>query len=437
MFSLLRTLAACLIVSITCLCAQGNTAVEASGIVLVKPQPWSKPAEAELVTFTAYTDRSARGSAGAGYFVLRLPSGKESQIPTSRIVKLILKPVAPKDLINDTQRANLQKIIDEMGSYSKVFPATQVTIGQYLKPLQEIASRFDSGEVMEASAWQTREKYRQASINKIESRLRLAMLEAKIKKDFDLTSNADFNKLSAFAKEDSALEARLVVLEADYAKLVSREDQDAILAKLQSPMSPQEGELLINKLKEFPDPSPRTVSVLKQADVAAGITAEIDSIKLAWEQSWNTESLAKGTVPNIPSSLTERLDAIASKIKVFRAGSPPAGIWIPTSAFDAFIAVKNAMPSIQTGFNERNFRSTLQVFNTLSPVARQVGPKTVEAIGALQSYANTEIQKFSALVEEGNTFLTAQEKTQAITKFREALVIMPDEDLEKRITSLQ
>ena len=437
MFSLLRTLAACFIVSITSLCAQGTTAVEATGIVLVKPQPWSKPAEAELVTFTAYTDRSARGSAGAGYFVLRLPSGKESQIPTSRIVKLILKPVAPKEVLNDTQRVNLQKVIDEMGSYSKVFPTTQVTIGQYLKPLQDIASRYDSGEVMEAGAWQTREKYRQASISKIESRLRLAMLEAKNKKDFDLTSNADFNKLSDFAKEDAALEARLVVLEADYAKLVSREDQDAILAKLKSPMSPQEGELLVNKLKAFADPSARTVSVLKQADVAAGITAEIDSIKLAWEQSWNTESLAKGTVPSIPSSLTQQIDAIASKIKVFRAGLPPAGIWIPTSAFDACIAVKDAMPSIQTGFNERNYRSALQVFTSLSPAARQIGPKTVEALGALQSHANAEILQFSALVDEGNTFLAAQEKNQAITKFREALVIMPDEDLEKRITSLQ
>jgi len=437
MFSLLQTIAACFIVSITFLCAQGSSVMETSGIVLVKPQPWSKPADAEVVTFTAYTDRSATGSAGAGYFVLRLPSGRESQIPTSRIVKLILKPVAPKDVINDAQRANLQKIIDEMGSYSKVFPATKVILEDYLKPLQGIASRFDSGEVMEAGVWQTREKYRQASINKIESRLRLAMLEAKIKKDFDLTSNADFNKLSVFAKEDSALQARLVVLEADYAKLVSRENQDAILAKLQSPMSPQEGELLINKLKEFPDPSARTVSVLKQADVAAGITAEIDSIKLAWEQSWNAESLAKGTVPSIPSSLTERLDAIPSKIKVFHAGLPPAGIWIPTSSFDACIAVKDAMPSIQTGFNERNYRSALQVFTTLSPVARQVGPKTVEALGALQSYANTEIQKFSALVEEGNRLLAAQEKKQAVAKFREALVIMPDEDLEKRIASLQ
>lgn len=416
----------------------GNTIVQTAGIALVKPQPWSKPSEAEVVKFSAFTDRTARGSAGAGYFVLRLPSGKDTQIPSARIVKLILQPQTPSEVIDDSQRRDLQKSIDEMKTSIAAVPAAGTVISEYLKPFQTIASRYDAGEVMTSpNKWETRDKYRQLEIQKVESRLRRAMADAKIKKDFDLNANADFSKLSELAASDAALQARLDAIQMECAKLVSREEQDAILVKLQSPLSPSAAAILLDKLKSLPDPSPRTASVLRQAEVAAELTQEIDALKLGIESLWNEESLSQGILPTVSAELTTQIGSLTSKLAVFRAGSPPAGIWLPSPAFDACIAFKDALPTLQARLTERDYKAAIDGVTALSPSGRQIGSKTTAALESIKSYAEGQIAKFSALVDEGNTLLAGTDKKLAVAKFQEALAVMPDANLEKRISEIK
>jgi hypothetical protein len=416
----------------------GSTIVQTPGIALVKPQPWSKPVEAEVVKFSAFTDRTARGSAGAGYFVLRLPSGKDTQIPSARLVKLIIKPKTTIELIDDSQRKELQKNIDEIRASIAAVPAAASALADYLKPLQAAASRYDAGEVMiGADRWETREKNRLSEITKIEFRLRRAMTEAKIKKDFDLDANADFSRLMEFAESDAALKARLDAMRLECAKLVSREEQDAILVKLQSPLSPSAATLLLDQLKALSDPSPRTVSVLRQADVAAELTRGIDDLKQGFESLWSEESLSKGSVPVVPADITTQIEALTSKIAVFHAGAPPAGIWLPTSAFDACVILKNALPTLQARLSERDYKTAIEETTALSPYARQIGSKSTEAFKTLKSYANGQIAKFSSLVDEGNTLLPGKDKKLAVAKFQEALAIMPDANLEKRISEIK
>lgn len=416
----------------------GNTIVQTSGVALVKPQPWSKPSEAEVVKFSAFTDRTARGSAGAGYFVLRLPSGKDTQIPSARIVKLILQPKTPTELIEDSQRSELQKSIDEMKTAIAAVPAAGTVILEYLKPLQAIASRYDAGEVMTSSdKWETREKYRQLEIQKIEFRLRRAMADAKIKKDFDLNSNADFSKLTELAASDAALQARLDAMRLECAKLVSREEQDAILVKLQSPLSPSAAAILLDKLKSLSDPSPRTTSVLRQADIAVELTKEIDALKLGIESLWNEESLSKGILPTAPADLTSQIGSLTSKLAVFRAGSPPAGIWLPTPTFDACVTLKDVLATLQARLTERDYKAAIEGVSALMPSARQIGSKTTAALESIKSYAEGQIAKFSTLVDEGNTLLNGTDKKLAVAKFQEALAVMPDANLEKRISEIK
>ena len=430
--------AAILIVPLHAQERDGNTIVQTPGIALVKPQPWSKPAESEVVKFTAFTDRTARGSAGAGYFVLRLPSGKDTQIPSARVVKLILNPKMPTELVDDSQRRELQKSIDEITAAIAAVPAASAALNDYLKPLQVAAARYDADEVMVGpNKWETREKNRQSEIAKIELRLRRAMTEAKIKKDFDLNSNADFAKLMELTETDAALKARLDAMKVECAKLVSREEQDAILAKLQSPLSPSAAALLLDQLKALSDPSPRTTSVLRQADVASALTKDIDTLKQSFESLWNEESLSTGALPDVPADTVAQIDALTSKIAVFHAGAPPAGIWLPSSTFDACVSIKNALPTLQSRLTERDYRAAIEGINALSAPARQIGPKTTEAIESLKSYANGQVAKFSALVDEGNTLLTGTDKKLALAKFQEALAIMPDANLEKRISEIK
>lgn len=430
--------AAILIVPLHAQERDGNTIVQTPGIALVKPQPWSKPAESEVVRFTAFTDRTARGSAGAGYFVLRLPSGKDTQIPSARVVKLILTPKMPTELVDDSQRRELQKSIDEMTSAIAAVPAAATAVGDFLKPLQTNAARYDAGEVMIApNNWETREKNRQTEIQKIEFRLRRAMTEAKIKKDFDLDANADFDKLTQLAATDPALKTRLDAMRVECAKLVSREEQDTILAKLQTPLSPSAAALLLDQLKALSDPSPRTTSVLRQADVAATLTKDIDALKQGFENLWNEESLSKGALPTVPDDTVTQIDALTSKIAVFHAGAPPAGIWLPSSTFDACVAIKNALPTLQARIAERDYRAAIEGINSLSAPARQIGSKTTAALATIKSYSDAQIAKFSALVDEGNTLLTGTDKKLAVAKFQEALAIIPDANLEKRISEIK
>ena len=441
MLLFLQSVLLCALMALVPLHAQdrdGNTVVQTAGIALVKPQPWSKPSEAEVVKFSAFTDRTARGSAGAGYFVLRLPSGKDTQIPAARVVKLILQPKTPAELIEDSQRRELQKSIDDMKAAIAAVPAAGTAISEYLKPFQKMASQYDAGGVMTSpDKWETRDKYLQLEIQKVELRLRRAMADAKIKKDFDLNTNADFAKLTELAASDPALQARLDAMQVECAKLVSREEQDAILVKLQSPLSPSAAAILLDKLKSLSDPSPRTASVLRQAEVAVELTKEIEALKLGIESLWNEEYLSKGILPPVSADLSTQIGSLTSKLAVFRAGSPPAGIWLPSPAFDACVALKDALPTLQARLTERDYKAAIDGVTALSPSGRQIGAKTIQALESIKSYSEGQIAKFSALVDEGNTLLAGTDKKLAVAKFQEALAVMPDANLEKRISEIK
>jgi hypothetical protein len=71
------------------------------------------------------------------------------------------------------------------------------------------------------------------------------------------------------------------------------------------------------------------------------------------------------------------------------------------------------------------------------PSARQIGSKTTSALESIKSYAEGQIAKFSTLVDEGNTLLNGTDKKLAVAKFQEALAVMPDANLEKRISEIK
>ncbi|MEI8293897.1 MAG: hypothetical protein WCG66_07880 [bacterium] len=431
----------CIIATLVSSSAQnrdGNTVVETVGLVLVKPQPWSKPSEAEVVKFSAFTDRTARGSSGAGYFVFRLAGGNDLQIPNSRIVKLVIKPKVPLELVDDSQRQELQKKIDDLSATSASVPSASTLLAEYAKPLKAAVARYDAGEVMlSPDVWTTREKHRLSMIQKLEIRLRRSIADSKVKRDIDLKANADFAKLSELAESDTSLRSRLEALEVECAKLVSREEQEEIIVKLQPPLSPSQAALLIDKLRSLPDPSPRTASVLKQAETAVELKSQIDSVRQAFEQVWIADALAKGDLQPIPANLSEQIEALRLKIGVFQAAAPPEGIWMPTTSFQACAAVASAVPLLQERLARQDYRAVIQALDALDSPARQVGPQTSDALTVLKSYASERIKKFSILVDEGNKLLEGPDKKLAAAKFREALAVMPDPDLEKRLADLK
>lgn len=440
MSGLLRFFGFCLFFAFFPLHAQerdGNVVVEKQGFALVKPQAWSSAANAELVKFTAFTDRTAQGSSGAGYFVLRLPSGTNRQVANACLVKLVFKPEMPDNLIEDSERQTLQKNIEDLVLISTTLPASRVILTEYLKPLQAAAARYDSGEVMESGKWLTRETHKAALKNKIESQLRTAMLGAKVKKEFDLKANRDFAKLSEFAEEDALVRQRLAEMLVEHAKSVSLEAQAEILARLQSPLSPADADSLIAQLKELPESSLRTASVLKQSGVAVSLAKDIEAVKQEIESLWSRDDLAQGKLPQLSADLSERIDTLAGKLKVFRAGLPPVGIWVPEAVSKASVTLKDGITVLQTRLQAREYRTMIETVDALSPTVSLIGPKTHDAFDSIKAYPNAEISKFSTLMEEGNTQLGAGNKKAAASKFKDALAVMPDPGAESRLLEME
>jgi hypothetical protein len=92
-------------------------------------------------------------------------------------VRLIIKPKSPKELVEDSQRRELQKSIDEMTSASAAVPAAAPFLLDYLKPLQDAATRYDAGELMIGPGnWISREKFRSSEIQRMEFRVRRRLL---------------------------------------------------------------------------------------------------------------------------------------------------------------------------------------------------------------------------------------------------------------------
>ena len=61
-------------------------------MVLVKPQPWSKNAEATVLEFESFINRTADGTSGAGYYEFRTKNADRRQVQVGRIVKLVVYP---------------------------------------------------------------------------------------------------------------------------------------------------------------------------------------------------------------------------------------------------------------------------------------------------------------------------------------------------------
>ena len=352
-------------------------------------------------------------------------------------MKLVFKPEMPKNLLDDSQRQTLQKNIEDLVLTSTTLPTSRAILTEYLKPLQAAAARYDSGEVMEDGRWLRRETHKAVSITKIESQLRAAMLGAKVKKEFDLKANRDFAKLSEFAEEDALLRQRLAEMLVEHAKSVSLEAQAEILARLQSPLSPTDADSLIAHLKELPDPSLRTASVLKQSAIAANLAKDIEVVKQEIESLWSRDDLAQGKLPTLSTELTDRIDTLAGKLKVFHAGLPPVGIWVPEAVSKASVTLKDGITVLQTRLQAREYRTMIETVDALSPTVSLIGPKTHDAFDSIKAYPNAEISKFSTLVEEGNTFLAAGDKKKAAAKFKEALTVMPDPGVESRLSEME
>lgn len=418
----------------------GSTPVLKPGFALVKPQTWSPANQATVQKFVKFTDRTARGTPGAGYFVFELSNNQERQVPASQVVKIVVEPEVPKDILSQADCDALQKFIANFNQIGATYPQAASLIAEMLKPSLDAVTQFKAGNVRNAGLWEKERDYRRREIAKIETRLNAEIQDAVAAKTigtFRLISNDDFLKLQDLAKTEPDLQGRLTAVKTRYDELCAKEDLDELLAKLENPnLEPSSLAVILGRLKKVPTPDSQIRRVIEQADAASQISNMVDEIKSALEVLF--VSLAEnGAVPSLGPQLASQIQTLETQFTIFSSGSPPSGINVPSESVTAAIALGNQLPKLDSLLLERDFFAADTAIAPLVQSSAHIGSKTNEAIKALQSFITAKLGAFSKLREEAGMLAQAGNKKEALAKYLEALAIMPNAQVAAQAEELK
>ena len=414
------------------LSGDGRRSVEKPGIALVKPQKWSKPNEAQIVRFTAYTNRG-------GYFVFRLAGGQDRQVWVEQIVegKPILIPESPTALTDPAQREALAAEVQEILRLARIVPAAKPELEKLAQPLLDAIAKFDAGEVLVDGRWEPIGNYRRNQFDKLEAQIRRSLAEERIKSQFNLSENSSFKSLQAFAKDDPSLQEKIRALVAERDRLVSLERQDEIIQQLsKSGLAPVMAETLLARLKAFPDPGAPTSRVLDQAMTAAALSAKADEVRASLEAFFAAQTL-DGSLPSLPPDLAEGIRSLGNEVRKYHAATPPEGIPVPNDRIRAAVDLEKETPAINAQLASKKLVEASSELQRLAASAASIGPATRGALLSVQTSATTEVARFSKLRTEGEEAEKRGDNPVAISKFREALEICSDSTLEAHLKKLQ
>jgi hypothetical protein len=431
---ILPTLAAVL-ASAAALFAQaqdGRVMIEKSGIALVKPNPWSPPSSAQIVRFSGYADRRARGHAGQGYFELQMAEGKTRQYQAAQVIQLIAPPEIPKTIDSQSARDQVEAEAKKILSASTSVPSATAELKKMAKPFEEAVSQFDAGNVLVDGKWISAAERRKHDADRFEKLLRSELARAKRKADFNLDSNSYFLALSNHGKNDPEIQVRADALRKEYLAMVAFEEQGDIIALLRKPeTSSEEVERLLARLKSAPNPGEAAKRVLEQAEEAT--TLAVDAKTLCGDLN-----SALGQSPSaIPADLATRIQDFTTRVKTYRAGHPPVGLPAPNAEANALDAFATSWPEIASLMAARDFPAASRELSLLESQCKQIGENASTAVSALKVAATIEVDKFKKLKDEGQVALDSGNKVEAVKKFQEALAVMPDKEVEEKLADLQ
>lgn len=428
----------CLVSAVRLLPAQtpdGHVAVEKNGFALVKPQAWSSPAQASVLKFTAYTDRSARGTPGAGYFVFRLSNQMERQIPVAQIVKVVPQPEVPKNISTQAECDLIKKAIGDFRSLAKSLPASQDLCMEMIKPLDEAVAKFEAGEIKIDGVWKTKREVANQEVSSYETKLKQEFY-AKNPALFELESNVYYIQLLELAKDDAALSARLTALKAEHQRLRAREESAAIVNKLNDPaLSPNEAGLLIKRLKSLPNPDSVIRSLINQVQLAETIDLQINEVRALMEAQFAPPQDFEKT-PVLSPEARNAAQKLAQSFEEFKSSAPPAAIKVPVDTLTAVILIHEKLPSIASSLQSKDYLAANTALAALVEPSGKIGPHTRELLVGFQTLTTTKVASFTKLRDEAAALQKEGKSKPALAKYKEALAIMPSSQVSAEISRI-
>ena len=416
----------------TSLSGDGRQAVEQSGVVLVKPQKWSKPNEAVVMRFTAYTNRG-------GYFVLRTPSGQERQVWVDQIVGgvPIPSPEIPAEIITPTQRNALQDQVGRLKQLVILVPSAKIDIEQFAKPLVEAIKRYDAGEVRVNGTWEQASQYRSKEFYLAENALKKSIDSETDKSKFDLEENALFNQLVELSKNDTTLQAKVEAIRVDLQKQIAVQNQAQILDQLSNPnTSDADASQLLAELRAIKDPYSRVTLILEQAVTAGLLQQEISKFQKEVEAYF--AALTPGdTPPKLSITLELQVQILSEQVAKFRSSAPPVAVRIPEENTRALSEISTGLPKLSSLFEQRNYSEAANVLSLFTPLAARIGPRTEAVFVSLKRAATKQLDLFTKLRTEGEVAEKEGNTKEAIAKYSAALEVSPNAELSAKIEQLK
>lgn len=412
-----------------------------AGFALVKPQPWSPDDQVRIMEFLSFEDRTVKTSPGAGYYDFRTARSPSMQIPAARVVKLVVFPDVPVTLMAKSQRADLQKIINEFEAISARVAGASKMLEPSLSRLKADAAKYDAGNLKMDGTWTPRSVYFKEKAVAVMELLQPEIAAAESARKFDLETNQYFLGLQDLAVEEPTIQKMVERVRAQHEASIRKETRAELLAKIKAPgINFANAETLVAELKKMkPEEDPAMATFLRDWDAsvaaASGVRAQIEATKVAFDAGM--KSPADGEVPIVSDAVAEQVRATAAAVEKFRAGNPPPSLKIASEVSDAMAACVTRLPSLRTQVSARQFLEAKTILDPLVESAPEIGPNTVAVLGVLQRAVTTQIERFRTLREEAKMLAESDSIEAAIKKYEEAFATIPEKEIATRIEALK
>lgn len=424
--------------------ADGFTVQEQSGIVLVKPQAWSKESEAVVVEFQAFTDRTASGAAGAGYYEFRTKASDKRQVPAGRIVKMVIypDPKLVKEVVTQKDRDGLASVVADLKTTMSKFPSTRTYVEPALKKVAEEVALYDSGKVKTGGNWVARETYVTERARTYASQIKPDIVNAQPPSSFDLANDPRFLALQELAAAQANVKPLVTELSALHGKRVRGEQRAALLTKLADPrLTFDEAKVSVIRLKDLqPDEDPRSVLFLKNWDVAmakvAAITEEGKTLAAALEAEMAAFK-SEDQLPQISPELDKKIASLGVQLSNMVASKPPVSVLGEVAQAQAVSATAAGFGKLKSLVDDRQFLEAKDVLDSIGTQSGKIGPETTRVIVTISRTAASAISEFSRLREEGKVQAEANKPVEALAAYEKAYAVIPDPAVGEQIAQLK
>jgi tetratricopeptide (TPR) repeat protein len=422
----------------------GFVVQERAGLVLVKPQPWSKDTEATALEFKAFVNRTADGAVGAGYYEFRTRNADRRQIPVARIVRLVVYPDLQQtpQIVSREDRQTLATVIDELRAVEARFPGSRIYLDPFVKKVGEELEKYDSGMIKTEGTWIPKQAFVRKEAEKLADLLKAEVRLAQPPSRFELDEDPRFIALKQFANTNPDAQRLASEVSGQYQRRTRAEKRSELLSRLtREDITLPEAQEALTQLKALhPEEDPKSSAgcTLWDSGIEAIDTASIEAGRI----SRLIESEFRGFEADAaPPRLSSRLDAEIGEanaaIARFRAGHPPRALSDALRQSVTVCSLAASLGNLKALFDEKRYIEAKDVLDELIGQPELFGANTMRVASGLRRQAVEKIGQFTRLRDEGKLLADSGKKPEALERLEAAYSLMPDRDVAQQIALLK